>query len=205
MTVEKFLADGYKFVVGDICLHHDGDVVTFKYVNDWNDPLPADDNRYVLRAAALEDTPTETPEEKEVLDSIESVGEVEWDGESLPSVGVECEALFIDHEHKGYGEFLVLGYHSNYVWVEYIGKLRNKSKHYTAKINMVKFRKPETPQQREDRERLEAAYDLYLDFYQDHNPCHETIESFECSRDKDLWLRTVRKTNYRKEKTNGTN
>ena len=56
---------------------------------------------------------------------------------------------------------------------------------------------PETEAERKEREELEASYDLYCDFYQDHNPLHKTIESFECSRDKDLWLRTVRKTNYK--------
>ncbi|CAM0104697.1 hypothetical protein VPH159E362A_0046 [Vibrio phage 159E36-2a] len=58
--------------------------------------------------------------------------------------------------------------------------------------------KPETQEDREKREELEAAYDLYLAFYQDYNPCHKTIKSFECSRDKDLWLRVVDKTGYRK-------
>ncbi|CAM0014447.1 hypothetical protein VPHK375_0082 [Vibrio phage K375] len=152
--------------------------------------------------------PTETPEEKEVLDGIKSAGEVEWNGEGLPPVGVECEAVFIDHEHKGYGEFLILGYHSNYVWMEYIGKLRNKSKHYTAKINMVKFRKPETPQQREDRERLEAAYDLYRTCNSEvgFNTVNATYEWFVCSKIAvDYWLRIVDKTNYRKEKTHGAN
>ncbi|CAH9016968.1 putative coil containing protein [Vibrio phage 217E38-1] len=152
--------------------------------------------------------PTETPEEKEVMDGIESAGWIEWNGEGLPPVGVECEAVFIDHEHKGYGEFLILGYHSNYVWMEYIGKLRNKSKHYTAKINMVKFRKPETPQQREDRERLEAAYDLYCHIAKMNNRVPYSFEQF--SNDSTTYYRKeyleiVCKTNYRKEKTHATN
>lgn len=66
-------------------------------------------------------------------------------------------------------------------------------------VGICDLSKPETEAERVERERLEAAYDLYLDFYQDYNPCHDTIESFDCSRDKDLWLRTVDKTNYRKE------
>ena len=127
-------------------------------------------------------------------------GEVEWNGEGLPPVGVECEAVFIEHDHKGYGEFLILGYHSNYVWMEYIGELSNKSKHYTTKVDLVKFRKPETPQQREDRERLEAAYDLYLiRCHAVNQPITYEFHEFKLEPDaKNGWLAVVDKTNYRK-------
>jgi hypothetical protein len=87
--------------------------------------------------------------------------EPEWDGEGLPPVGTKCEALFIEHEHKGYGEFLVLGYHGSYVWMEYIGELSNTSKHYTAKVNLIKFRKPETEAEKMARERLENGKTFY--------------------------------------------
>ncbi|CAH9014180.1 putative coil containing protein [Vibrio phage 277E43-1] len=86
--------------------------------------------------------------------------EVEWVN-GLPPVGAGCEAVFIEHEPKGYGEFLVLGYHSNYVWLEYIGELSNKSKHYTAEVDSVKFRKPETPEQKLARERIENGKAFY--------------------------------------------
>lgn len=60
MTVEKFLADGHKFVEGDVCLRHDGDVITVtESVQDWNMKDDLDDKRYILRAAALE-KPTES-------------------------------------------------------------------------------------------------------------------------------------------------
>lgn len=84
----------------------------------------------------------------------------EWDGAGLPPVGTGCEAVFIDHEHKGYGEFLILGYYGDYVWMEYIGDLSNKSKHYTTKVDMVKFRKPESEAERVERERVNAIYDM---------------------------------------------
>ena len=57
MTVEKFLADGHKFVDGDVELDRIGDVET---VGNWlsaavvNDKCPNDDGRFILRAAALE-------------------------------------------------------------------------------------------------------------------------------------------------------
>ncbi|AUR92998.1 hypothetical protein NVP1181O_34 [Vibrio phage 1.181.O._10N.286.46.C9] len=123
-------------------------------------------------------------------------GEVDWNGEGLPPVGVECEAVFVDHEHKGHGEFLILGYHSNYVWMEYVGELSNKSKHYTAKVELVKFRKPEAPQQREDRERLELVSNICEDLFGEMaSQCREdvvsTIDAMVCGG----W---VDKTNYRK-------
>ena len=124
--------------------------------------------------------------------------EVEWVN-GLPPVGVECEAVFIEHEHKGYGEFLILGYHSNYVWMEYIGELGNKSKHYTANIDMVKFRKPETEAERKEREELEAAYDLLCVGNRALSvtaPC--TFDEFKLDDPQCyFWLSIVRKTNYK--------
>lgn len=79
----------------------------------------------------------------------------------LPPVGAKCEALFIEHEHKGYGEFLVLGYHGSYVWMEYIGELSNTSEHFTSKVSLIKFRKPETEAERIKRERLENGKTFY--------------------------------------------
>lgn len=185
MTVEKFLADGHKFVEGDIVID-DGEVAVIDCEFEctvYNDPDEGDSFIYILRAAALEERPIE---------------KIEWDGEGLPPVGVECEAVFVEHEHKGYGEFLVLGYHSNYVWMEYVGELSNKSKHYTSKVDLVKFRKPETKQQREGRERLEAAYDLFCHVQVVNNRPDCGFESFELyERSNPLYTLMVDKTNYR--------
>lgn len=56
------------------------------------------------------------------------------------------------------------------------------------------LKKPKTPEQREDRERLEAGYELY-------KTCgiqHETVSFNEWVDDyKDVWLNIVDKTNYR--------
>ena len=55
--------------------------------------------------------------------------------------------------------------------------------------------KPETPAQKLEREELEAAYDLYCTCGQQH----ETVSIEEFSQDFiDVWLRIVRKTGYRK-------
>ena len=64
MTVERFLADGHKFVEGDICLRHDGDVITItESIPDWNVKFSGDDHRFILSAAALEEKPKRMREE----------------------------------------------------------------------------------------------------------------------------------------------
>ncbi|AUR89932.1 lipocalin family protein [Vibrio phage 1.135.O._10N.222.54.B6] len=57
MTVEKFLADGHKFVEGDVYLDDDGSVVTVKSYSICldNQPVPCDYTRFILRAEALEE------------------------------------------------------------------------------------------------------------------------------------------------------
>ena len=63
--------------------------------------------------------------------------------------------------------------------------------------------KPETPQQREERERLEAAYDLYLAFWSASKSSIilESFKEFSWGGNSDLkhFLAIVDKTNYRKE------
>lgn len=132
--------------------------------------------------------------------------EVEWVN-GLPPVGVECVFVGI---HNNY-HCNVSIYHSDGNKIMFLGRVDGFPKESTIEnfkdgIDLMVFYsrdgdKPfiplESEAERKEREELEASYDLYCDFYQDHNPLHKTIESFECSRDKDLWLRTVRKTNYK--------
>lgn len=62
------------------------------------------------------------------------------------------------------------------------------------------IRKPETPEQREERERLEAAYDLYLQYKTKNNLPVMSFESFKMNRGsewRDGMLAIVDKTNYR--------
>lgn len=122
-------------------------------------------------------------------------GGTEWNGEGLPPSGCECLAVFIDHENKGYGEFTVCGYHNEYVWLEYIGNLKNKGKHYTADVSKVKFRKLETEAERNERERLEAAIWL-LDGNGNSELCCWSDARQEL-KDHLLWI--VDETGYRKE------
>ncbi|AUR96131.1 coil containing protein [Vibrio phage 1.216.O._10N.222.55.C12] len=59
MTVEKFLAGGHKFVKGDVVddAGEVGVIETEFDIDAHNEPYVGDDNRYVLRAAALEEKP----------------------------------------------------------------------------------------------------------------------------------------------------
>lgn len=87
MTVEKFLANGHKFEVGDLILGTENNIAEvgnhYSVVLS-NEICESDKERFVLRAAALEHT--ETPKEKESFDVIAQDNEAanEW------SVGDKC-------------------------------------------------------------------------------------------------------------------
>jgi hypothetical protein len=118
----------------------------------------------------------------------EDVGE--WDGSGLPPVGVECEWIGGGIQHGEWGLVIVHGYANGHAWIE---KMRDHSLHTVG--NPAHFRKPETESQRLKRERLEAAYELYVD-------CgiqHETACFEEWREDySDVWLAIVDKTKYTK-------
>ncbi|CAM0047624.1 hypothetical protein VPHK435_0084 [Vibrio phage K435] len=141
-----------------------------------------------LTMSDLTDIPTETPEEKEVLDSIESAGGVEWKN------GDECV-----YEHQPDVTYMFIGMHpvnkkSAICWNEKEG---------IAQIHIDFILKPESPQQREERERLEAAEDLYITYMSKWEFAQDWCALDDIN--KSAFLAIVDKTNYRKEKTNGTN
>tara|TARA_B100001063_G_C16779142_1_gene569388 strand:- start:14165 stop:14710 length:546 start_codon:yes stop_codon:yes gene_type:complete len=72
--------------------------------------------------------------------------EVEWVN-GLPPVGVECEWIGGGLNHGDWGLVIVHACHNDFAWIE---KLRDNSMHTVG--NPAHFRKPETPQQREERE-----------------------------------------------------
>lgn len=191
MTVEKFLSDGFKLEIGDVIFGEDEyevDVVSSDlHCRSFNMPVDADRNIYILRAAALEDIPTETPEEKEVLDSIESAGEVEWSGEGLPPVNIECEWIGGGVAHGDWGPVIVRAYSGDYAWIE---KLYDNSMHTVR--SPAFFRKPETPQQRKDRERACAIYDM-------------CAEADIFNEESNFWAGKFYDLGYKKDKTHGTN
>lgn len=131
----------------------------------------------------------------EKLGRVETPDSSEWDGEGLPPAGAECE-------------FLCEGFwgDSEYHWCRFLGLLTDKSyaiefHHYTSPDKVTcgcfdpqctSFRKPETPEQREERERLEAAIELthaYWGVKTDSKPSDELLKAM---------LRIVDKTDYRK-------
>ena len=195
MTVEKFLADGHKFVEGDLILDEGvtwtvSDKVnsdTYIYtVKSSNKPDIDDSQRYILRAAALENQmnidKVETQTEHQEAMSAFS-GEVEWrNGDKCMFVGEEytfgCINPICDQ-----GSVVIFDETGDYHGC-FIGELS----------------KPETPQQREDRERLEAAYDLYISCNSESgvNKIFASYDWFINSKIAvDYWLAIVDKTNYR--------
>lgn len=185
MTVEKFLADGNKFIEGDLIINTFGNVNKIRDDEELRNELVTENNnsRYILRAAALENIPTETPEEKEVLDGIESAGEVEWKSGDIATL---------------YGDqVLVVAYHPHHPVVV----VETNDNEY-LNVGISDLLKPETPQQREGRERLEAAYDLYCHIAKMSNRSPYSFEQFStdsttCYRKE--YLEIVCKTNYRKQ------
>ncbi|CAL9963323.1 hypothetical protein VPHK165_0089 [Vibrio phage K165] len=190
-----FLTLGYRFVDGDAFLSSTGEVVIVTNAHANNRIMSGDNKRFVLRAAALENIPTETPEEKEALDGIESAGEVEWKN------GDECEIEM----QEGVRRYL-FGCECPNNQQTCIVFTKDGGGHMVMPFERLK--KPETPQQREERERLEAAYDLYCHIAKMSNRSPYSFDQFAsdsttCYRKE--YLEIVCKTNYRKEKTHGAN
>jgi len=83
ITVEQFLRDGHKFVDGDLFINHlrelksVGKIIKGNHYtpDEANSPDKYDDNCFILRAKALEQT--ETPEEKEAFDVMAQDNEAE--------------------------------------------------------------------------------------------------------------------------------
>lgn len=152
--------------------------------------------RHTKRWRLIPQTNIETPEEKEALDLIdttpqqyESVAsrEVEWDGKGLPPVGCKIKT------RHGVSEVLsTSSWDGGVVTYSYddgvsIGCAWNNR----SWVNII-----ETPQQREERERLEAAYDLYCHAIDLDTP----FDNF-CNFGplKDIYTKIVDKTGYKKE------
>ena len=204
MTVEKFLADGHKFVEGDIYLDADGSVRIIGddcSVRAANFKGGCDYLLYILRDAALEKIPTETPEEKEVLDSIESVGDVEWVNGDECVISNDNDRYYIYDVHKKHvgNVGIVCSVFKTTNGTEIAAVQGDNGGCVCWRVDMLK--KPETPKQREDRERLKAAYDLY-ESAQHEIDCigYDSFELFKKSEVQvNFWLAIVDKTNYRKQ------
>ncbi|AUS01564.1 hypothetical protein NVP1286O_73 [Vibrio phage 1.286.O._10N.286.55.C4] len=132
-----------------------------------------------LTMSDLTDIPTETPEEKEVLDGIESTGEVEWkSGDLLEFMGEPC--VFVSMLNG----FPVVKYTED--------ADRSLAGCFDEIIAVDRLKKPETPQQREDRERACAIYDM-------------CAEADIFTEESNFWAGKFYDLGYKKEKANGTN
>ena len=123
-------------------------------------------------------------DEIENLIALTPVKQQEWNGEGYPPVGVECE---ISNCRNPWVRCLVKFIGTDLCVVDH----ENFEQHYHLKS--VKFRPLETSEQKKELEELEAAYDLFLTFYQGINV---SFEEFSASYDTEDWIRIVRKTNY---------
>lgn len=193
MTLYEFLQKGFSPSVGDVIFNGkswfvvgiDVPVEGLMKNNQENQLV------HVVKAKAL-DVPVEAQKEKWMIDAIDKVDSESWksgdkclinrkasSGEILSDVGVyygETESHYWLHG---------IGWRDSR---DHAGNIYGKEKYWLTK--------PESKQQREERERLEAAYDLYCDF---------TVQrkSFDWFKDentilRDKWIAIVDKTGYRK-------
>lgn len=145
---------------------------------------------------------TETPEEKEVFEAMEAVTNqsksVEWDGEGLPPVGVECEKLF-NGESKIITPLYYDDHKSGVVMFYYINSGKSVATDYAwCLVENCILRKPETEAERKERERTEAAYDLFCCVTGNLNGYN--FEDFCNNPYTGMWFKIVDKTGYKKEK-----
>lgn len=162
------------------------------------------------RSGIVQFLQTETPPEREALDMIDTTSKQveslandselpngsEWDGEGLPPVGVECECLIDD---SGFWRGCTVIFSSELSVV--VVKL-NSGSELAVNPFASSFRKPESPKQKAERERLESAYEL---FSLKHEVSYSNIDVMSISdfssdsQLRDGYLAIVDKTGYRKE------
>lgn len=196
-----------------------------------NTPMPEDKNRFVVKASVYDiENPEEkeainkipnqttidamnsqseqecfnsafdmlaaidmTPQQVESLSSSEKPNSSEWkNGDSL---------LW----ENGNGEFLECNT-GRYIGYDYeddlhIFVMTKGAAYRVGYAYRDGIKKPETPEEREDRERLEAAYDLYCDFTNSNVVDATCMSSYDFERSLVLpkWLTVVDKTGYRKK------
>lgn len=150
------------------------------------------------------EVPTETPEERESLDMIDTASkgvESLANNSELPNSsewknGDKCEVFSNGEWHSGEHTF--------------IGESKCKGKYvicYDCLTNYFEaqkenVRKPETPEQKAERERLEAAYDLYCNAQHAVDVIgYDSFGVFNSDKVQvKFWLSIVDKTGYRKAK-----
>ena len=152
MSLEEFFEAGHSLVDGDQWINLDGVVLTYDKRNTIKnlscDCKTRQDKRFVLSAKALNDQAIEDFYDPEFE-------KVEWNGEGLPPVGAKCEFEYPKGNwNSGY-------YHGK----TSSGKIKMHILEYEGGRletlgGLAKFRKPETPEQKKERDREMAVYDI---------------------------------------------
>lgn len=126
----------------------------------------------------------------------------EWSGEGLPPVGIKC-CFTPDNNLWGFASTdTYLGEVLRYEGEQFVFLLSHNEYNIrpchliVSRTDKGEFSKPETPEQRKERERLEAAYDLCTTVYPDFSGFDEFKKA---TTTVNLWLVIVDKTGYRKE------
>jgi hypothetical protein len=179
MSLEAFFEAGHKFVEGDKWLSRDNSVITIGVhgtVQCANEPKIYDNARFVLSAKALEEVKISSlqslkkkalsnPKVKEEYDTLESEFEqVEWNGEGLPPVGCNCLFKKKSEEDKYFSPCYIIGYRETThrkgdMWLVFSDKYDSLYQHNVTN-GSFDFKKPETPEQKKEREREMAIYDM---------------------------------------------
>ena len=134
-----------------------------------------------------------TPEDLEMFEGMvgnspqqfESLSKVEWDGEGLPPVGAE---FYFSLNGKCWSRYVML-FNDGVTFLMSESKFPANRYHYKCDDPDLHFRKPETPEQREERERNEAI-DEMMNFTQ--RGVYSAIQRDLCAKLYDA--------GYRKEK-----
>lgn len=143
---------------------------------------------------------TETPEEKEAFEVIEREANhsssVEWDGKGLPPIGTVCKV------NRDSFTYRVMYSSKHVVIVQNTANDGTSAEDLDIVLQLHKgnyeFAPLETEAERQERERLESAYDLFCCVTGNSNSYN--FEDFYNDHHSDMWLKIVDKTGYKKEK-----
>lgn len=128
--------------------------------------------------------------------------EQEWNGEGLPPAGVECELKYKHAKNANWRKCKVFAYSSEHGSAAAVWHLDGEIwHHHSINTSEYEFRKLETPEQKAERERSEAAYDLYCARCDAAKwDCKYSFDEFISEEDALIgWLAVVDLTNYRKQ------
>ena len=100
--------------------------------------------------------------------------QVSWNGEGLPPVGCHCLFKIKSEEDKYFSPCYIIGYRAAVhrkgdMWLVFSDKYDNLYQHNVTK-GAFEFRPIETPEQKQERELLESAYDLYKVYMEENDP-----------------------------------